>query len=91
MSVLPYVYLKRSSVLGESSNECNSEVKRHTGRQRGSVKQIVHEDLGDYGLNGAASHQIFLCTGFIQCREVISESTYSVFPLGSADPVIINL
>lgn len=28
-----------------SLKECNSEVKRHTGR-RGSVKQRVHEDFG---------------------------------------------
>lgn len=91
MGVLPCVDLRRISGLGESSNECSSEVKRHTGWQRSSVKQRVNEDLGDYGLNGAASHQICLCTVFVQCRDVISESTHSVFPLGSADPVIVNL
>ena len=91
MGVLPYADLKRSSGLGGSSNECNSEVNRHIGQQRRSVKQRVHEDLGDYGLNGAASHQIFLCTGFVQCRDIISEGTYSVFPLGSAELVIVNL
>lgn len=44
------------------------------------MKQRVKEDLDDYGLNGAASHQIFLYTGFVQCREVINESTYSLSP-----------
>lgn len=80
MGVLPCMDLQRSSGLGESSHECNSKVKRHTGQQRGSVKQRVKEDLDDYGLNGAASHQIFLYTGFVQCREVINESTYSLSP-----------
>lgn len=80
VGVLPCVGLKRSSGLGESSNERNGEVKRHTGQQRGSVKYRVHEDLGDCGLNVAASHHIFLCANFVRGGEVINGSTYSVSP-----------